>query len=611
MIIKTRPFGISLLLLLFISACRKQPGTENRNVPPINYTPVPSSTPLTTSLNVYFVNNNENANPLYISTPDNSRLVYNPLIFGYTIPSVTLDKYNSVIETSPTLTVQYQGFDHYTSFTALNSLRNYIDIKLLHVAPVASLLYETNTGTVDLPGNGKLALPPYSLGHFGGPVQHLVSAAYLSPFVEDYFVSLPAYPVYDENNKRQYLQSFGMYLLIPWSEDNTNFSVNFNAAAGVKMSVPIPPDLLDSAPDSILVFKLYNSPVWRKTKYAYKSGSNYEVNVDDRGFWNLAVPVDGVYVTVHIRTETGEPMPNTRFKIKSGNAEISDERTDAEGDALAFVPVNTDLSIEIRNDFSFSWQSNKSPFVTDLGSFSSSAEKTITYPDNLYLFPIHGKVFNCDGSPLESGKAVLHNDQPNQRGDDYVIPIVNGRFETSAKTAYMGYLSPKLDILDNSGKLLSTTNIVFGNAGDQYLLQKQRYDLDFFTCSDAQQVYANYTIDTSGFEVEGAVGATEAPVTARYYPPSGTKIQVSNSSNKGFAISFILSGTGTAFFEKALTVNGENCLLDESQGWNQVYITRNDTATDGFIEGWFDVNYTDQQKTIHNIRCNFRAKKFF
>jgi hypothetical protein len=610
MMTKTRQFAIPLLLLFFIAACRKDRNTTNSNPPPLPYTPVPQSTPVTTSLNVYYVSNNETSNPLYISTEDNTRLVYNPLIFGYTSPPVTLDKYHSVIQTSPALTVQYQGFDHYTSFTALNSLRNYIDVKLLHVAPVASLLYDTNTGTYDLPGSGKLTLPPYGLGHFGGPVQHLVSATYLNPFVEDYFVSLPAYPVYDENNKREYLQSFGIYLLIPWSEDNTNFAVNFNAAAGVKMSVPIPADLLESAPDSILVFKLFNSSAWRKANYAYKSGNNYEVNVDDRGFYNLAIPVDGVYVTVHIRTETGEPIPNTRFKLRSGNAEIADERTDAEGDALVFVPVNTDLSIEIRNDFSFSWQSNKSPFVTDFGSFNSSAEKTITYPDNLYLFPIHGKVFNCEGSLLESGTAVLHNGQPNQRGDDYLIPIVNGHFETSAKTAYMGYLSSKLDILDNSGKLLSTTNVVIGNAGLQYRTQKQRYNWDFYTCSDARRVYANYTIDTSAFEVEGAIGATEPLVTAKYNPPSGTKIELSDG-NKSFAITFIMSGTGTAFFEKELVVNGENCLLDESQGWNQVYITRNDTAVDGFIEGWFDLNYTDPQKKIHNIRCNFRAKKFF
>lgn len=524
---------------------------------------------------------------------NNAGVPYNSPYKGYSTQSVSTDEYSSAVYIS----------NYSKTFTAMEAIRNYVDFHLWPVEAVGDVQYDYGTGSFDLPAGGHIELPPYSFGSHSGSVYLGVRAGYLHPTINDYAAMLPCYPMTDQDNKRWFLQSYGMYKMIPVSGEVADAALDFNRNVNVEMKVPIPAYQQNTAPDSIGAYTLKMSNVWTLAGYAHRSGANYVKQLTTRGVWNFAVPVPGVYVTVKLRTTDSTAVYNTRLKIKSGDEEIADVRTNSSGDAKIFVPVGKALTYEVINDHFNSW----SPIVPTpqaLGSFSKAGEKIITLPERIDHPSFTASVYNCDGTPMKSGLAVLTS--INAR-DKYVFPFENGAFRASA-WINAGYDLAEIAILDPTGQVLSNNRVIFGSAlSNSWEQETKKYTLTYYGCQDAQQVFCNYEIDGVAKVLKGPAGSL--PLTMVQTPVGGV-INVGTASNGFILQGWVSSILGNyiviagAEIPTGIKVNGEDCTLD---GHYDFAITRQD-GTRGFTEGWFLINYKDPSGKKHQMNGTFRVK---
>ena len=595
---------VILCFLLIFSACKKDADVANDpgagtgfGTGGGNSNAIPPATPVTTGLSLYASGNYQFANPL---SPVSNTVYFNFLsnYLEFNVGSINADKYITKLSARANLTIKYTGYENYKTFCVLNSAKNYADMKLIPITDEGGVVYDYGTSTLPLPVNGTISLPAYSFGTHPGSVTFNVHAGYLNPANNDYIISSPSYPFADDNQKRWFLNSYGIYLLIPYATDNSEYDVDFSAAANVVIKLPIPAALLATAPDSIPTWNINSNQVWQRNGYALKVNSFYEKRIDRKGFWNFAIPVEGVYVTLHLRTSDGLGISNTKLKIKNGTDEIADVRTNADGDALVFVPANKILSMSLINDHA-DWSNQAIVFNQNIGPFTATSEKTIEVADRIDLATLEGNVFNCDGTAFGNGSALLT--MLNAK-DNYVIPITNGHFKTSTWLTYATTVIADLSVRDGSGTTISTTKVLFGDVTGNVLVRPKKYNINFYNCPAATKVYCNYRLDNVSHTINADAAAATPVMTA-------TDGQV-NIDNNGSGVIFKgwFTTVGNNYFLNGLTVNGVTCQFDDPTGASQVNITRRD-AVGGFMEGWFDINYKDNNNVSHNITGNFRVKK--
>lgn len=604
------------LIVLFLGACKKNNDTSINPPPPPSggdtSNNVPASTPVSSTV-ILYVDNNQGSNP-YSVRYGTGYLNYTN--YGFNSGIINSEKYYTGIVATPQLTItsyETMGHEVVKILNLSGTVKNYGDIKLPTFTNVGSTLYDYGTGTFNLPNNGSISIPAYCYTPTnGGPVSFSIIANYLNPSVTDYAAMMPTL-IADENNKRYFLDSYGNYIIRVRASDNTESSIDFKSTAVVPVKIAIPTYLAASAPDSIPTwnFNLVNGVYkWQRNGYAQKSGNFYQKNINKKGYWNFAIPVEACYVTLHLKTQTDNlPVANTRFKIKSGATEIADGRTDSEGNALVLVPKNRSLDIELRDDHISLWESAIS-IVQSFGSFSARSEKTILLSNRYDLSVLEGNVFNCNGSAFSNGYAVLMTGAPKSH---YTIPIVNGKFKTSFWATSGGAQECYLDIYDNNNTQLIHNSVMVtiadGPPGDLTYYSNQ--NINFYTCLNATKVYSNFKIDAIASSVAGESTDPSPKVTCDYRH-TVSPFDIITIDNNGSPISFrgnFVFGAYTQFVNEGLIINGASCTFDTFHGDNKIILTRGDTTPGGFIEGFVSIHYKDPNNVYHTFKGNFRAKR--
>lgn len=598
-----------LFLLSFIGilvSCN-EPEVQTKTPADLNYTPVPSSTPITTDLMVYAIGNDQNTNPLSISTQNLYYCDYIDSYRGFGLNKITTDKYNSNLTVQIQLTVNQSNYEIHKTFTALSTTKNYINVKPLYPS-VVGVVYPFGSGsaTMNLPNDGLLTLSAHSFGNptYGYPTASVnVYASYLNPSMTDYMVSLPCYPMADYQGKRWYLNSYGMYLLTATSMDILGNSIDVDPSAEILLKLAIPANLLENAPDSIPVWNISNDTgMWQKNGHALKEGNYYQTKISRKGFWNLAIPTDGIYATIHLKTTSDFDVANTRFTLKIGTDEVAEGRTDADGKALVFVPARKDIVVDIIDDHF----DRTIKMWTDLsiGKFNATAEKTITLSDKPLLMNLKGNVFNCDGTPFKEGSVVLST---RFAKDAYQFSIKNGHFTAAQWINGGGYDVSNLSIRDGSGN--SVIDYPLMTSSPQGTIEK--FDVNFYTCAETEQLYCNYRIDTTDHKVSGNIKISTPLLSIKNLELDPTFYQIEiNNNGAGVNFNVWFASDNAAYIGGGeLKVNGVTCQYDYTNGTSEVFITRNDPTQGGFMEGWFYINYKDSDDTPHVITGNFRIKK--
>jgi hypothetical protein len=409
----------------------------------------------------------------------------------------------------------------------------------------------------------------------------------------------------DENGKRWFLNSYGMYLLSPKSTDNSGFNIDFNPNVNVVLRMPIPTDQLNVL-DSIPVWNINGKNMWQRNGFAVRSGNYYEKKITKKGYWNFAIPVNGVYTTFHLKSNTGLGIPNVRYLIKNGGAEVAEGRTDANGDGIVFIPTNQDLTIDLINDHPLGGGGLKIQGLS-FGNFNKASEVTITLPERRDVITLQGSVFDCDGKAVASGFAGLRS---YLAIDEYFFPISNGKFSAAQWIGGSGFIPETLTIYSNSGTSIYSQGIAISSpsAGNNYIYN---YDARYYTCQNSTQLYCNYRIDNNSYSMEGNTNVASPELYSKLMSTT-TKDSHFNFSNNGKGVRFDVWFTAdygyASIYPSNITVDETPVQMDTSPGQSEIKLYRNDVTVGGIREGWFNIYYKETNGAKHNITGTFRIK---
>ncbi len=363
----------------------------------------------------------------------------------------------------------------------------------------------------------------------------------------------------------------------------------------------IPDNRRTSAPDSIPLWHIpFNSnSIWQKQGYAIKNGDYYEKKITDKGYWNFAEQTNGVYVKVHLQTIDSLPIINTRFKLTSSTDEISDNRSDAEGNSLVFVPINKPLNIEIINDQGI----NPQILRQDLGVVTVATEKTFQIPDRSDIIKLYGTVYNCDGSLFGNGTAVI-----SMKGakDEISTPVKDGSFSV-AQWIQAYHRDGSIKIYNTYNTLVMDYPYGLGTDINFSYNRIQIYTPNFYTCNNSSQVFCNYKIDSIQYNLNGDTAnssSTFKAIPQQNFPKDFNVV----TEKDGRGVEFIFFHTTTKedfILGPGFKVNG----VPYSWVNTDLSITRLDESSLGFIEGWFYLTYKDSSGLLHTVSGNFRVKK--
>jgi len=613
-----------LLCCISILACKKNSvDTGGNNPPPPPPAPIdtnniiPAATPVTTGV-LFYADNVQWTDP-YSGMYGNTYLAHNGFGFSST-GNITGEKYYTTLLATPQLTFsigELMGLTPSRIITLSSTVKNYAQVKLPRLTGIGNTLYDYGTATFAMPGGGSIYIPPYAYTPtLGGSVTFNVKVDHQTPFITDYALTMPTLSG-DINNKRYFLDSYGCYVIMLGASDNSGHSIDFKSTAPVLLKMPIPSNLQAAAPDSIECWNFSQGYQWIKNGYAKKNGNFYDRIINKKGYWNFALPVDGTYATLKFRSQSdGLPVMNMRYRIKNGAAEVAQGRTDADGNALIFVPKNRSLDVEFRNDHFYSWE-YMAPYSTtmNIGTFSSNTERTVTVADRNDLAVLEGNVYNCDGTVFNSGGYALISaaNPPIAGKDNYRAAITNGKFKMTHWMPHVAYNNPYyLDIYDNNNVQVSRTNIAlcFEDAPPGDLSYFASGNINFYNCPNADKVYSNFKLDNTATSITGNASDPSPKVTCDY-----TRVAVTGDivkiNNNGTLISFVgsLSMGYNGLHQQGLIVNGVNCTVDQNNGISRIIMTRVDANAGGIVEGWFSIRYRDPSNVYHTLKGNFRAKR--
>jgi hypothetical protein len=575
-----------LFSTLLLTACSK-PGNPDSpgNNSNLDYTPTPSSGKITTGITGYLVQVDSVNRPGALAIESaNNRLTAGMFLYD----NIQTDPYNTHV---------YGGIGPGTIYTGStriipvsNSIRNYTEVNLITTDDLGQV-YETLAGNWPFRVGGSLISTPRSFTPInGGTGYHDVDNGYLNPTAVEFSIRMPRFDA-DFDGKRWFLKSYGAMLIeMPtWKVAPIH---------DITMEIPVPQALLAQAPDSIQSWHL-NVDKWEKKEIAKKTAIGYRCKIDDIGFWNFAVPVKGVYSTIKLRTESGIPIVNTRVNIKGQSGELSCARSDADGNAICFLPVNEPISIQLRNNYYDKFQDiiyNKS-----LDPLQSNKPVEVVVPDNSpWLRSLKGSVKTCTGVSLQQGVVILRDNNGFVYAD---IPVINGQYKAAVTLSnYQG--STFWLKATNGSQAGSDSAIVLTSASDK------SYTYDITTCQGATWLSATYSVDEGTSKTFSGDAVTLSGANLRgvfNHMTAKTSIYCTQDFD-GFTFETYAYKPGTGGDISNLVVNWKPVTMDYSKP-SKLEIKRYDVMAPGFIEGTVDCYYKDASYVSHHLIASFRVKR--
>ncbi len=413
------------LLCVFFAAgilfsCKKDDADSPSG--PADPFPVPASSPVDGSVSGRIVD--ENDVPVIGATVTCAGIVTvtdENGLFNYR--AITLDKYIT------TLTVSKNGyFKAYRSFAATAS-RNYINVQLIPKTLAGSFNGNSN-GSISLSNGTTINFQPNSITVESSGVDYTgvvnVYAAYIDPTAENFQAFVPGNLVAKEDGKMLFLQSAGMLAVELESATGEKLQVNNSLPAAV--TLPIPTSIVSKAPDSIATWSLDAQGVWAKESFALKNGNSYQFNASHFSFWNCDVPIQSTYLSLVVKDQNSNPIPNTLVRLDIINNTSfwasAYATTDANGVAAGIIPSGVQMQLRLYNPSATCV--NNAFHTENIGPYFSNATTTITAQTTIQnSVMITGTAKDCNGQPLVSGTVRIFNGQYYQ-----FTSLTNGIYST-------------------------------------------------------------------------------------------------------------------------------------------------------------------------------------
>lgn len=608
------------LLICFITllafGCRKSDndggngngnGNGNNNNP--DYTSIPASESVSTEV-IGYVTNDQNQlltgpNLFHLISGNNSIGAYTLMGNGmFTTGPIITDKYRTrtLVETGG----GWNNMNTEQTYPFTTSIRNYVRIKVLNRTSIGSVRNDAG-GTFALPNGGSITYGINSFyqtptviypGYFGPEITSGIYITYLDPEHKDFAMRLPSYLAGDDDQKRWFLKSYGAITFKMIKDGLTGDNIDFYNGGKADLKLPIPPSMQTGAPDSVNAWVLVNGG-WSKSGWARKQGNFYTAKVGKVDAWTFAEPVKGVYININLRTDSNATITNSAIRVKSNNRVIAESRTDADGNAICFVPTHEALTAEVVPDERIY---SPNTYSYSLGTITKASTVTVKMPNNIpELSTIIANVLDCNGAPVTNGLARI---LPNGLGLEYFIPVRDGKLATAVWVYGTNNLN-RIQIKDNiSGSQGDVTDLVL------FYGDMQRVNL--YSCTSSTQLYCNYTIDNTNFSVKDNATSQNVFMTASKNPPQPPVAIRTTNNNIGinFTTSAIYNVMVTTGLVTDLSINGVSYNYDPSIN-PVVSITRLDPNINGIIEGCIILYYKDNANVQHRLAANFRVKKLY
>jgi hypothetical protein len=479
---------------------------------------------------------------------------------------------------------------------------NYARIKPISLKDFGTWTNGTG-GTFGNEASGTLTLSPNAIattgtaispGYYSPDLKAEVNIGYLSPLSPEFGISSPGYPVGDMDGQRWYLSSAGIFDVNLGSNTSADPIYSFYSTFTGTLKMPIAAVL--TAPDSIPYWHL-TAGKWTKSGMAYKSGSNYIVNIHEFGVFNFATPVQGAYTTLQFKSG-GIPLINATFRIKADNIVLFEGQTDWDGKALAFLPSGIAASVEIHyTGAAASGIDNSIPAGT-ITTTAQASTLTINVTSPSLICTISGVARNCDGSPINNGKVILNN---TYLKEVWHLPVVNGTINAAIVDGSYEPMIYTLTAVNTDAHVTGTDTAVAIAAGSSNI-----YTLN--TCPAITALYMNYTVDGVSESITSTRSDPQNSLVAFQSQDHFETIVTSGSTGKGLQFSTyafspgVYIGSGISLF----SVDGHAYNYNPGKPM-RVTFDRYDLLSGGLIAGSADFYYDDSSGVTHHVSCSFRV----
>jgi hypothetical protein len=596
-----------IFILFIFNGCKKD--TAPNNVPDTppggGGTQIPAPEPVNTNI-VGFLNDDNDqdiagasqiviGNTGYYTSPNGT----------FSTGNINVDKYISKAD------LNVNGSNHFYSgktFPILPSMYSYVNFKAPRRIKIGSVT-NTTGGTLAIQGGGSVSFginslyeAPYGIypGFFGPSLTGDVYANAMEPGSNNFAASLPCYAMADLKQKRWFLKSYGTVNLGAVSVNSFRTMGLYNNSMAT-LKLPVPASMIANAPDSVEKWFLKDG-LWEKAGFAKKVNNVYEAKIDRIAYWNFAAPVNGIYKTFHVKTDSGANVINATVRIKNSNAVLAEGQTNTDGKAICFVPANEDLTVEILN----TWiPGNTVISVTQVSSANTAPDvDVIVKASNPFVYTFRENATACNGTGITNGFVTVNI--PNSLRRECYIPVTNGKYNSSILASQFNHIVLlKVKNLATNEAGVDTAVVTSGGVQSSYNLN---------TCIPATNLFMNYSIDNVNYSILGDMSNPFSPSLNAYPSSASNNTLISTSNNSGLGLQFQTNGTGVGTYTGSgisnLFVNG----VYHNYNFNKpmlIIFTRYDLVNNGFIIGKADFYYYDNTNPAisHHLIADFKLRR--
>ena len=259
------------------------------------------------------------------------------------------------------------------------------------------------------------------------------------------------------------------------------------------LTMPVPNSMLSGAPATIPLWSYHEElGLWIEEATATLQGDQYVGEVTHFSFWNCDIPMDYVDLEMTLVDENNTPLNNylVTLTLNTGNNELTSGSgyTNQFGNVSGFVPANQILDMEVFDycgDILSSQQIGPFDVDTDIGEIvvTGIAANTTT---------ITGNLLDCNGMEITNG-VVIAEFNGHSVFQYTTTSNFSMSFSSCNNTSTVNVTAANLDNLEQSGVLSATPN-VSTDLGDINVCGNQLTNYITITIDGTTAIFANVTV---------------------------------------------------------------------------------------------------------------------
>ena len=570
---------IGLLLLIFISSCRKDINdvTENvTNADPTVLVYTPTINNITGSLFGQVVD--ENNQPMVdVKIKMNGNDYFTNKFGHFIIDDVTMNSSGQFVEA-------FQNATHFPGsrrFFPQEGLTTKVKIQMIK-KEFTNEFSASESASILIEGGAKVEFTPNSIKDSNGDIYEgivFVASHWLDPHALETMDKMPGnLQGVNTLSEEVALQTYGMIAVE--LESPTGEKLNIADGKTATITMPVSDNILLTAPNEIPLWSFNEEfGLWQEESSATLQNNTYVGEVSHFSFWNCDDPYSIIFVDATFNDPNGNPLNGHLVEIVLDNGTTGTGYTYNTGTVHASVPANEILTFNLYDNC------GDIIFSQDFGPYSTNTSLGTIVVDNSNVnnTVIKGTLRDCDNNLVQNGLIIATMD-----GFPSYHYVTGGQFEffltSCLATTQIEVVGVNMDNLEQ-GTAVSATAQTINDLGD------------LSTCGSSLENYMILTIDG---ESKTVLNFTTNSTGGTYMFAEGANIFL----GIGFGGNDVGDYSGSNFIE-GITLDGWNIqsLNPDLPSFSTFTVTQYDTKAVGtfsgqvnnngievFLEGEFNVN---------------------